>query len=191
MYRTIVEPPDDWNEESYLEENPDVLESVKKGAFSSGWDHYVQYGFNEYRGGLPSGYESSPFTRHCRAPWSSVVWMPDLSVSPCIMGVAVESWEPGVRSLHDVRIGRTWQQLRERLWRGALDGPCADCHLAASVPVKTLPPQHSIGGILPLEYLQLDVAPEAYPEVVEELKQLPGNTYVVLTFNAHTRASSA
>ncbi|WP_195999402.1 N-acetylmuramoyl-L-alanine amidase [Clostridium sp. 1001271B_151109_B4] len=41
--------PAEYNEGSYLELNPDVAAAVKKGSYSSGIDHYLQYGFCENR----------------------------------------------------------------------------------------------------------------------------------------------
>lgn len=40
-----------FNEQAYLAANPDVAASVASGAFSSGADHYAQYGVNEGRAG--------------------------------------------------------------------------------------------------------------------------------------------
>lgn len=41
--------PPEYNEKDYLELNPDIAEAVKKGTFSSGIEHYLQYGFGENR----------------------------------------------------------------------------------------------------------------------------------------------
>lgn len=41
--------PKDYNEGDYLELNPDVADAVKKGKFTSGIEHYLQYGFSENR----------------------------------------------------------------------------------------------------------------------------------------------
>lgn len=41
--------PKEYNEDDYLELNPDVAESVKNGDFTSGIEHYLQYGFKENR----------------------------------------------------------------------------------------------------------------------------------------------
>lgn len=41
--------PKEYNEGDYLELNPDVAESVKNGDFTSGIEHYLQYGFKENR----------------------------------------------------------------------------------------------------------------------------------------------
>lgn len=41
--------PEEYNEGAYLELNDDVAAAVKKGAFTSGIDHYLQYGFCESR----------------------------------------------------------------------------------------------------------------------------------------------
>ena len=41
--------PPEYNEGEYLELNPDVAQAVKNGVFTSGIDHYLQYGFNDNR----------------------------------------------------------------------------------------------------------------------------------------------
>lgn len=41
--------PKEYNEGAYLELNPDVAEAVKKGTYTSGLHHYLQYGFCESR----------------------------------------------------------------------------------------------------------------------------------------------
>jgi len=44
----------DFNESTYLQLNPDVLEAVQRGGFSSGWEHYILHGLNENRPGKPN-----------------------------------------------------------------------------------------------------------------------------------------
>lgn len=41
--------PKEYSEGDYLELNPDVAQAVKEGKFTSGIDHYLQYGFLENR----------------------------------------------------------------------------------------------------------------------------------------------
>lgn len=41
--------PKEYNEGAYLELNPDIAEAVKKGTFTSGLHHYLQFGFCENR----------------------------------------------------------------------------------------------------------------------------------------------
>lgn len=41
--------PAQYNEGAYLELNPDIAEAVKKGTYTSGLHHYLQYGFCENR----------------------------------------------------------------------------------------------------------------------------------------------
>lgn len=41
--------PEEYNEGAYLELNADVAAAVKKGTYTSGIDHYLQYGFCENR----------------------------------------------------------------------------------------------------------------------------------------------
>ena len=41
--------PKEYNEGDYLELNPDVAKAVKEGKYTSGIEHYLQYGFNENR----------------------------------------------------------------------------------------------------------------------------------------------
>lgn len=41
--------PTEYSEGAYLELNPDVAAAVKKGTYTSGIDHYLQYGFCESR----------------------------------------------------------------------------------------------------------------------------------------------
>ena len=41
--------PEEYSEGAYLELNPDVAAAVKKGTYTSGIDHYLQYGFCENR----------------------------------------------------------------------------------------------------------------------------------------------
>ena len=41
--------PEEYNECAYLELNADVAVAVRKGSFTSGIDHYLQYGFCESR----------------------------------------------------------------------------------------------------------------------------------------------
>lgn len=41
--------PSEYNEGAYLELNPDVAAAVKKGTYTSGLHHYLQYGFCESR----------------------------------------------------------------------------------------------------------------------------------------------
>ena len=45
----LPEVPPEYNEGEYLELNPDVAQAVKNGIFTSGIDHYLQYGFNDNR----------------------------------------------------------------------------------------------------------------------------------------------
>ena len=44
-----VPPPPDFDEEAYLQQNPDVAEAVVSGAFPSGFVHYFQLGYREGR----------------------------------------------------------------------------------------------------------------------------------------------
>ena len=41
--------PKEYSEGEYLELNPDVAKAVKEGEYTSGIEHYLQYGFNENR----------------------------------------------------------------------------------------------------------------------------------------------
>lgn len=41
--------PKEYNEGEYLELNPDVAQAVKNGEYTSGIEHYLQFGFNENR----------------------------------------------------------------------------------------------------------------------------------------------
>ena len=41
--------PKEYNEGDYLELNPDVARAVKEGKYTSGIEHYLQYGFSENR----------------------------------------------------------------------------------------------------------------------------------------------
>ena len=43
------QPPDDFDENAYLAANPDVVRAVKRGAFLSGFHHWLQFGRNENR----------------------------------------------------------------------------------------------------------------------------------------------
>ena len=45
----LPEVPPEYNEGEYLELNQDVAQAVKNGVFTSGFDHYLQYGFNDNR----------------------------------------------------------------------------------------------------------------------------------------------
>ena len=47
--RALPPIPKEYNEGAYLELNKDVAAAVKKGIYSSGIDHYLQYGFCEAR----------------------------------------------------------------------------------------------------------------------------------------------
>lgn len=40
---------DNFNEERYLRENPDVMEAVRSGKVKSGWLHFSRHGFKEHR----------------------------------------------------------------------------------------------------------------------------------------------
>jgi hypothetical protein len=41
--------PADWNEQMYLDGNPDVANAVSLSSFTSGWDHYMPQGRDEGR----------------------------------------------------------------------------------------------------------------------------------------------
>ena len=41
-----------FDEAMYLSQNPDVFEAVKNRSFSSGWQHYIFYGYDEDRAGV-------------------------------------------------------------------------------------------------------------------------------------------
>ncbi len=45
----MIERPTDWNESNYLASNPDVMQAVSQGRFSSGFEHYLKYGKREGR----------------------------------------------------------------------------------------------------------------------------------------------
>jgi SAM-dependent methyltransferase len=47
-------PLHNFNEQDYLAQNPDVAEAVHKRQFASGWQHFVQFGYREDRGGVAS-----------------------------------------------------------------------------------------------------------------------------------------
>ena len=47
--KSLPPVPPEYNEGEYLDLNPDVAQAVKNGTFTSGIDHYLQYGFNENR----------------------------------------------------------------------------------------------------------------------------------------------
>ncbi|MFL6799169.1 MAG: methyltransferase domain-containing protein [Xanthobacteraceae bacterium] len=51
-----------FDEERYLEENPDVLNAVKAGKFDSGLDHFLQFGAREGRPGPPTFSNPPEFT---------------------------------------------------------------------------------------------------------------------------------
>lgn len=42
-------PPSGWDESYYLEKNLDVREAVKKGVYTSGWEHWRRIGKSEFR----------------------------------------------------------------------------------------------------------------------------------------------
>jgi hypothetical protein len=44
----------DFDEQAYLQHNADVRMAVSKGVFRSGYQHYIQYGKNENRPGVPA-----------------------------------------------------------------------------------------------------------------------------------------
>lgn len=44
-----IPPPPDFDEEAYLQQNPDVAEAVRAGSLSSGFAHYFQQGHREGR----------------------------------------------------------------------------------------------------------------------------------------------
>jgi len=46
-------PVKSFDESTYLKLNPDVSEAVQNRSFSSGWEHYISYGFYENRPGVP------------------------------------------------------------------------------------------------------------------------------------------
>ncbi|MGH6925413.1 MAG: glycosyltransferase [Propylenella sp.] len=47
--KLLTQPPPDFDERAYLSTNYDVWAAVQKGAFASGFAHYVKHGFGEYR----------------------------------------------------------------------------------------------------------------------------------------------
>ncbi len=49
----VTVPVEGFSESSYFEHNPDVAEAVKNGGFITGWEHYVFFGINEGRAGVP------------------------------------------------------------------------------------------------------------------------------------------
>ncbi|MDV6344258.1 class I SAM-dependent methyltransferase [Nitrosomonas sp. Is37] len=52
MSKIIISPntiPAEWDEAAYLSINPDVAKAVQQGVFSSGYDHFKQYGNYEKR----------------------------------------------------------------------------------------------------------------------------------------------
>jgi hypothetical protein len=55
-----------WNEQAYLQANPDVQQAVAAGTVKSGQDHYNQFGAAEGRQGAPQGYTPN-------APWTQTV----------------------------------------------------------------------------------------------------------------------
>ena len=64
--------PHDWNDQAYLDANPDVAKLVAKGEFANGYAHYIRIGFLK---GLQSGFPSwnenkySPTIPMWRWPW--------------------------------------------------------------------------------------------------------------------------
>lgn len=51
IQQELTAPPN-WNEQRYLSKNPDVAVEVKRGHFTSGWQHYVIHGVDEGRSGV-------------------------------------------------------------------------------------------------------------------------------------------
>ncbi len=47
-------PFENFDESAYLQLNADVRAAVPNGGFSSGWDHYIRYGYKEDRSGVPT-----------------------------------------------------------------------------------------------------------------------------------------
>src|ERR1700756_901752 len=46
-----IERPEDWDEEAYLRENPDVAQFVRDYPETNGWEHFAMFGYRERRGG--------------------------------------------------------------------------------------------------------------------------------------------
>ena len=44
---------DEFDEDLYLEKNPDVRDAILRGDFASGFSHYMAFGYRENRGGSP------------------------------------------------------------------------------------------------------------------------------------------
>lgn len=55
VHNIIGEPFVDFDEDAYLQANPDVAAAVVNGRFPSGWAHYLAYGFFEARPGVADG----------------------------------------------------------------------------------------------------------------------------------------
>ncbi len=50
----ITSIPAEFNEDAYLEHNPDVAAAIARGEFPSGWSHFFASGYREERQGVPA-----------------------------------------------------------------------------------------------------------------------------------------
>ena len=137
-----VEPsnkiPQNWDDEKYLSENPDVAKSVLSGkGFASGYHHYVLRGRFENRksGWLESVTAGETVTRDCTDPWNYLEIGASREIIPCCNYDPLET--PDLSQGVDlVRNSPSFRSLRASLLQGELTGACSKCHIRGLTPVS-------------------------------------------------------
>lgn len=157
-------PPAEWDDASYLRENPDVREAVERGVFPTGYTHFVKHGISEHRrsGFITTQGAKGEYTRACLDPWNTLEISANGQLRPCCIS-------PPLLNQDIATIDRDtaeFRDLREELLTGKLRSMCANCHIRSKVPiaqfqlsVELKAKQFSTQPLapLPLRSLRLDI----------------------------------
>ncbi|HSI53665.1 MAG TPA: radical SAM protein [Ramlibacter sp.] len=210
------EAPEDWDDAHYLRMNPDVRAAVGRGAFPTGYAHYMEFGIGENResGFTIAADAEGEYTRNCLDPWVNLEIAASGEVRPCCIS-------PPLRNQRINTIDRDageFRDLRAELLAGKLRPMCANCHIRSKVPVARFQrfvdfraAQNHVEPLasVPLESLRVDIneqcnlrctycavsqpgyagknmAPEVFDATV---KLIAGNPAVRVDLNGHGETS--
>lgn len=127
--------PQEWQENAYLDANPDVRQAVAAGMVVDGYTHWVTCGQFESRAGSSLDRSETDRTRHCLDPWENIELIANGKVRPCCKFPGLADLA-GAETLEDLRASDAFRDIRHGLLTGHLHPVCESCHIRKMVPVR-------------------------------------------------------
>ncbi|MCX7094468.1 MAG: radical SAM protein [Methylobacter sp.] len=167
LAKSSIPPSSEWDEATYLSENPDVALAVDAGTMSSGYIHYCNHGRLEGRRGAflsTANNTTLRLTRHCLDPWINFEVSAKGEVRPCCIS-------SGMGQLEDIekqRHAAAFRDLRRSLLSGELPDMCQRCHIRSMTAVENL--ELSVKSLFPPEQADL-LCPGALAELRVDINE--------------------